>query len=97
MYTHERALELAKEHGFTLDERNRITNPGKFSGEHIRTLYYYFDCFMEGDNGDARTELEDAYVYRVTDEEKAVLGPDAKEVILTFYDSGFVTTRVLRS
>ena len=95
MYTHEKALELAKLGGYTLDQYNRITNPGKFSGEHVRTLYYFELC-MNGDYGDVSTELDDVCIYTVHEEEKTDLGTDAEQVILTFYDSGFVTSRVLR-
>ena len=95
MYTHEKALELAKEEGYTLDQFNRITNPGKFSGEHVRTLYY-FDLCMNGDFGDISTHLDDVCIYTVHQEEKVALGIDAEQVVLTFYDSGFVTSRVIR-
>jgi hypothetical protein len=69
--------ELRK--GYTFNH-SAITNPGKFEGEGIATLYYY-DCYLNGGEG----------VFQVTDEERKEfkLSPTDKWVYLAESNDGF--------
>ena len=68
-------------YNYTFNRYGIVTNPGKFEGESIATLYYY-DCFLNG--GDAIFEVSD-------DERKAFdIGPAYTHVYLYESDNGFV-------
>jgi hypothetical protein len=68
-------------HGYTFNRHGIVTNPGKFEGESIATLYYY-DCLLNG--GDA--------VFEITDEERKAfdIGEGYKATYLYESNDGFV-------
>lgn len=67
--------------GYSFTRVGIVTNPGKFEGESIATLYYY-DCSLDG--GDT--------VFEVSDDERQAfdIGPAYTHVYLYESENGFV-------